>query len=94
MSGPVWWLASPDPGVHARAQMADMHETRGSLAVVALHGKVYALGGGHPKINLDSIEVRSPAQVACQVMSAMLTVSLLSEPLEPSQLAALEVMCY
>ena len=38
--------------------MADMHETRGSLAVVALHGKVYALGGGKPQTNLDSIEVR------------------------------------
>jgi hypothetical protein len=35
-----------------------MHDARGSLAVLALHGKVYALGGGQPQVNLDSIEVR------------------------------------
>lgn len=45
--------------VCARAQMADMIETRGSLAVVALHGKVYALGGGKPGTNLDTIEART-----------------------------------
>lgn len=43
------------------AQLADMKEARGSLAVVALQGRVYALGGGQPGVNLDSIEVPAPS---------------------------------
>lgn len=33
---------------------------RGSLAVAALDGRIYAMGGGQPGINHDSIEIFSP----------------------------------
>ncbi len=37
-----------------------MKEVRGSLAAAALGGKIYAIGGGQPSINLDSCEVFDP----------------------------------
>jgi hypothetical protein len=37
-----------------------MEKVRGSLAVAALDGRIYAMGGGQPGVNHDSIEEFSP----------------------------------
>lgn len=42
-------------------QIADMEMVRGSLAVAAMDGLVYAMGGGQPGVNLNSIEIFTPA---------------------------------
>jgi len=41
-------------------QMAAMADERGSLGAVALDGKVYALGGGKPKVQLAGVEMLDP----------------------------------
>jgi hypothetical protein len=40
--------------------MASMADERGSLGAVALDGKIYAIGGGKPKVQLDAVEVLDP----------------------------------
>lgn len=40
--------------------MEDMDTERGSLAAVSLDGKVYALGGGSPGVQLNSAEILDP----------------------------------
>lgn len=51
-------------GTLAVPQVASMSSARGSLAAVALNGKIYALGGGQPGISLASTEVYDPYQDA------------------------------
>ena len=53
--------------------MASMDKERGSLAAVALDGKVYALGGGGPNIQLNSAEILDPnvnTWMSCKSMHA------------------------
>ena len=41
--------------------MASMQDERGSLAVATLDDKVYAIGGGGPGVQLNSVEILDPA---------------------------------
>lgn len=40
-----------------RVQVASMQYVRGSLAAVGLDNKLYAMGGGEPNVNRDTIEI-------------------------------------
>ena len=40
--------------------MAPMAEQRGSLAAVALDGKIFALGGGRPGVQSKRVEILEP----------------------------------
>ena len=41
--------------------MAPMAAERGSLAVATIEDKVYAIGGGGPSLQLNSVEILDPA---------------------------------
>ena len=58
LHGTPLWRQCSRVACSGAAQLADMHDVRGSLAVLALGGDVYALGGGQPSNYLDTIEVR------------------------------------
>ncbi len=58
-SAPAHLLASTRPW-RAALQAAAMHQVRGSLASVTLDGKVFALGGGEVRVNLDTTEIYDP----------------------------------
>lgn len=40
--------------------MADMEEQRGSLGAAAIGGKIYAVGGGRPGYQSETVEVLDP----------------------------------